>query len=88
MTAIIDAFISVRDFFETGGWVLWVIFVTTVLMWTLIIERIWFYRSALPGEVKEIFEIWHNRTDHSSWYARGFVSSWSPRYRWTPIAGS
>lgn len=70
MTAIIDAFISVRDFFETGGWVLWVIFITTVLMWTLIIERVWFYRTSLPSDIKSIFEVWHKREDHSSWHAR------------------
>ncbi len=70
MTAIIDAFVSVRDFFETGGWVLWVIFITTVFMWTLIIERVWFFRAALPVEVNDIYKIWDARADHTSWHAR------------------
>ena len=70
MTAIIDAFISVRDFFETGGWVLWVIFITTVLMWTLIIERVWFFRAALPAEVSDIHKAWDARPAHPSWHAR------------------
>ncbi|MFK8015958.1 MAG: MotA/TolQ/ExbB proton channel family protein [Gammaproteobacteria bacterium] len=70
MTAILDAFISVRDFFETGGWVLWVIFFTTVAMWTLIIERVWFYRASLPGEVSDILKVWESRADQTSWQAR------------------
>ncbi|MFK7885894.1 MAG: MotA/TolQ/ExbB proton channel family protein [Gammaproteobacteria bacterium] len=70
MLAIIDAFTSVRDFFETGGWVLWVIFFTTVFMWTLIIERVWFFKGELPGTVQDIHKIWDNRDDQTSWHAR------------------
>ena len=70
MTAILDAFLSVRDFFETGGWVLWVIFFTTVVMWTLIIERVWFFRTSLPGAVYDIHNVWDDRADQTSWAAR------------------
>ena len=70
MQALLDTFTSVREFFETGGWVLWVIFFTTVFMWTLIIERIWFFRAELPATVRDVFREWDGRDDHSSWHAR------------------
>lgn len=70
MLALIDAFASVRDFFETGGWVLWVIFITTVCMWTLIIERVWFFKGELPNTVQDIYKVWDNRADQTSWHAR------------------
>ena len=43
MNPFVDAFVSIRDFFEMGGNVLYGILVVTVLMWTFIIERIWYF---------------------------------------------
>ncbi|MEM6640907.1 MAG: MotA/TolQ/ExbB proton channel family protein, partial [Pseudomonadota bacterium] len=70
MHALVDAFASVRDFFETGGWVLWVIFFTTVGMWTLIIERVWFFQGEMRRTVQDVHKVWDNRADQTSWHAR------------------
>ncbi len=60
----------IRDFFEAGGDVLYAILFVTILMWTLIIERFWFFYFVLPGRVKEIEQAWNSRSDTFSWYAR------------------
>jgi biopolymer transport protein ExbB len=60
----------IRDFFEAGGDVLFAILFVTILMWTLIIERLWFFYFVLPGRVKEVREAWDSRSDTFSWYAR------------------
>ncbi len=60
----------IRDFFEAGGDVLYAILFVTILMWTLIIERFWFFYFVLPGRVKEIEQTWNSRSDTFSWYAR------------------
>jgi biopolymer transport protein ExbB len=63
-------FVPIRDFFEAGGDVLFGILFVTILMWTLIIERIWFYYFVLPGRVKQTRKEWDTRADTFSWYAR------------------
>ncbi|MGB5621274.1 MAG: MotA/TolQ/ExbB proton channel family protein [Gammaproteobacteria bacterium] len=60
----------IRDFFEAGGDVLYAILFVTILMWTLIIERFWFFYFVLPGRVREIEQAWNSRSDTFSWYAR------------------
>jgi biopolymer transport protein ExbB len=63
-------FAPIRDFFEAGGDVLFGILFVTILMWTLIIERIWFYYIVLPQRLKSTKERWDSRSDTFSWYAR------------------
>ncbi len=60
----------IRDFFEAGGDVLFAILFVTILMWTLIIERLWFFYFVLPGRVKAVRQAWDSRSDTFSWYAR------------------
>jgi biopolymer transport protein ExbB len=60
----------IRDFFEAGGDVLFAILFVTILMWTLIIERLWFFYFVLPERVKKVTETWNARSDTFSWYAR------------------
>ena len=48
---------------------LW-IFLCGVLLWTLIIERYWYFARVLPGDAKRMLESWQARTDHLSWSAR------------------
>jgi biopolymer transport protein ExbB len=43
-----EAFASLRDFIESGGDVLYAILAVTVLMWTFIFERIWYFYFVLP----------------------------------------
>ncbi|MGW8369605.1 MAG: MotA/TolQ/ExbB proton channel family protein [Gammaproteobacteria bacterium] len=70
MTLFQDAFISIRDFFEAGGNVLWAILFVTMIMWTLIIERVWYLYGVMPKTVKRVVEEWDSRKDTTSWYAK------------------
>ena len=70
MGLFVDAFVAIRTFFEAGGNVLWAILLVTTLMWTLIIERLWFFRSVLPQRVAEVQRFWDGRADTTSWYAK------------------
>ena len=69
MNPFVDAFVSIRDFFEMGGNVLYGILVVTVLMWTFIIERIWYFYFVMPKRLREVEAYWDERQDTTSWYA-------------------
>jgi len=57
---------TVEDFLETGGDVLLVIMAVTFLMWTLILERLWYFRFAHPSEVSQARQVWEEREDKRS----------------------
>ena len=65
----IEVFSSVRDFIEAGGDVLLVIAATTLLMWTMILERFWYFRVLHGKEAERVLAIWNAREDRSSWNA-------------------
>ena len=65
----IPALASVRDFFELGGSVLWLIAGVLVFMWTLIFERVIFYRTRYPKLVKAAIHYWESREERTSWHA-------------------
>jgi len=58
------------DFLDRGGPVLYGILVVCVLLWTLILERLWFFYRTMPGRVKNYRESWNNRSERTSWTAR------------------
>lgn len=60
---------ALYGFFETGGNVLFVIFGFSVLMWTLIIERLWFLFRVYPGMAELSVTEWLSRGDRKSWRA-------------------
>jgi biopolymer transport protein ExbB len=60
-------------FFELGGNVLYAIFAVTLLMWTLIGERMMYLRLAAPKEAAAAMARLHQRRDRSSWYAKQVV---------------
>lgn len=63
-------FNSIRDFIETGGWVLYLIMGATFLMWTFIIERYWYFGGGgHRSQVRAAQRAWEDRGEHSSWYA-------------------
>ena len=59
----------VREFLDRGGDVLLAIGAVTFLMWTLMLERLWYFRRVAPREAARIQEVWNARSDHDSWYA-------------------
>jgi biopolymer transport protein ExbB len=61
---------AVRDFIETGGDVLLVIAFVTLVMWSIILERIWYFRIGHRAAARRVAEEWNARQDHGSWHAR------------------
>ncbi len=66
----LEPFAVVRDFLETGGGVLQAILVVTLMMWTLILERFWFFRQLRRREIRRTLDAWQSRADQTSWNAR------------------
>jgi biopolymer transport protein ExbB len=74
MSDVLDILIApyriVADMIELGGmWVIW-IFISGVLLWTLTIERYWYFSRILPREAEQYLAQWKARADHTSWCAR------------------
>jgi len=59
--------LDVQAFLETGGGVLLFIGGVTVVMWTLMLERFYYFYRIFPGAADEVQRKWDAREDHSSW---------------------
>lgn len=66
----VEAFAVVRGFIEQGGDVLLVIAFVTAVMWTLILERMWYFRTGFRHDFARAQALWDARADHSSWNSR------------------
>jgi biopolymer transport protein ExbB len=53
-----------------GGIFVFFIFSGGVLMWTLILERYWYFSRVLPKQIAVVQAQWLARKDHTSWCAR------------------
>ena len=79
MLALLDAWEAVWEFVQSGGPILYVIALTTFVMWTLLFERLWFYKGgSLNGLVNGALNSWEARPERKSWNAhqirRGLIS--------------
>jgi biopolymer transport protein ExbB len=70
MNLLAEALVAIRDFFEAGGNVLWAILAVTALMWTLIIERLWYLYRIFPAHLARLVQQWNARASTTSWHAR------------------
>ncbi len=61
--------LAFQGFVGAGGSVLWAIFAATALMWTMIIERLWFFRYEHTKNLDAICNEWSSRRETSSWNA-------------------
>jgi len=80
----------IGDFIAAGGDVLKLIFVVTMAMWTLIIERQWYFRLQYRKEARRVVEAWAARTDQLSWHAHQIRDLWIAEKsvdlnRWLPF---
>jgi len=66
---------AIRDFMELGGDVLWAIMFILFLMWTFILERLWYFYRVHPVKKRDIMMTWESRADTTSWYARQIRTS-------------
>ena len=65
-----DALASIRSFLDLGGDVLYAIMLVLFLMWTFILERLWYFYRIHPEQKRVIVSTWESRADTHSWYAK------------------
>lgn len=65
-----EAVAAIRDFMELGGDVLWAIMLVLFLMWTFILERIWYMYRVYPSRQRDVVRVWESRADTTSWFAK------------------
>ena len=70
-----DAFLAIVAYIEQGGNVLYLIAIVTFLMWTLLIERFWYFQSEHKRVVLEASDIWEGRSERRSWSAHEIRAS-------------
>ena len=66
---LLAPFTAVADLVEAGGVAVEWIFLACLLMWTITIERWFYFRNQLPAEADTMLKQWHQRKDHQSWTA-------------------
>jgi biopolymer transport protein ExbB len=70
LESVPNPYTAVLDLVDQGGpFVMW-IFLSGVVMWTLVFERLWYFWRVLPNQSKALFDVWNARADHLSWCAR------------------
>ncbi len=67
--SLLQSWEAIQAFAASGGPVLLAIAVLTLVLWTLIFERIWFYRGPLRRDVKQTVQAWDARSERKSWNA-------------------
>ena len=60
----------IQRFMDAGGTVLWYIALLTFVMWTLAIERVWYYKFGLSKDVNNAISTWEARSERKSWNAK------------------
>ena len=70
LDTLLSPYTAVRDLVDQGGPFVFLIFSSGVIMWTLVIERIWYFTRVLPHETDQLVATWNSRADHISWCAR------------------
>ena len=78
---------SVVDLIEGGGpFVAW-IFICGLTLWTLVLERAWYFSRVLPRDAEEALARWRARGEHNSWCARSIRTAMISRLNASMTAG-
>ena len=73
MMVFIDAWLPwLGDLLSLGGGILALILFMAFIMWTLLCERLYYLYVVYPRQARRAVQLWYERTDKSSWYARQF----------------
>lgn len=64
-----DIFDFILTFMEKGGIVLWFIGALTFMMWTLVFERFWYFKTTMRKDVDSAIALWESRRERKSWNA-------------------
>ncbi len=65
-----SAYEAVSRFMDMGGNVLWLIAILLFVMWALIFERIWYFKTAWKKVMRQSVTVWEGRPERKSWAAR------------------
>ncbi len=60
---------GILDFVAAGGPVTCAVAGLTFVMWTLVFERVWYFRFGLPADVGAMLAAWEARPERRSWAA-------------------
>lgn len=71
------------DFIAQGGQVLYGIFFLCLVLWTLILERLWFFYFEQPKLARTIAAAWLARPIHTGWTAQKIRQSWLSQHQQT-----
>jgi len=69
MELFLNNLFNIQLLLESGGTILVMILIASVLMWTMLIERYLFVYFIYPKQGKKTIAHWQQRSDRSSWYA-------------------
>lgn len=69
MYSLIEAFEGIQKFLDMGGPVLLIIAALLLVMWTLLFERLWFFKTTLKAELQDAVSCWEARPEHKSVHA-------------------
>jgi biopolymer transport protein ExbB len=69
MYALFEIWEQVREFLQAGGDVLLLVAGTTFVMWTLILERIWYFKTEHKKQLEQVLGAWEARKERNSWNA-------------------
>ena len=66
---LLDAAEVIGNFFHSGGPILVLIAILTLIMWSLILERVWYYFTEYRRDAQRALQNWEDRSERNSWYA-------------------
>ncbi|MCW8335242.1 MotA/TolQ/ExbB proton channel family protein [Vibrio paucivorans] len=69
-------YLSLQQFMQQGGQVLWWLAAVVAVFWCLVIERVLYIAFYFPKQRSEWIYAWQQRQDHASWHARAIRDSW------------
>jgi biopolymer transport protein ExbB len=78
---------AVADLIDSGGPFVFWIFLCGVLMWTLVLERYWYFWRVLPKQARSLQAQWLARSDRRSWCARQIRTAMISRLNGAMTAG-
>lgn len=59
----------ILSFMDKGGYVLWFIAALTFVMWTLVFERFWYFKTSMRTDLDSAIAQWEARRERKSWNA-------------------
>lgn len=66
---VLAPFDAMAEMRQLGGPVVVWIFIACLVMWTLVLERYWFFTGVLPRQTERLLQEWKARPEHTSWIA-------------------